>query len=429
MEDMSDVKTPVTEPADAMVELVMHYLQHPDRIPMPKVREIGDWVVVEANVEKLWQAGLSDDEIAKLDLRNGGNVDEHGHVLFWDAERLHRKEHPEQELYQDKPDRGDMWEAIEKTVMEAKPENWDMVKEEFKMIVAGAATTNDKPGQSTAKGFEMGVPVAGSTHGTMLPLNVDLTDDERAQSTILPIDLVFQAIDNAEFIAKLNSCICRDGCDCQNYPHDCACLMFNMSGKKVVANRLAREVTPEEAKAEVMRAADLGLPAHALWIEVEELVWGFPSSKMSEFSEICFCCSCCCAAWACAREAGRQGKFWENPAGFTAVVDHDKCTSCKKCSTAAPIRAAGFNETTHVGEGKNLSPSTCPVDAIAYREVDGKCVINQEYCIGCGICRAHCPEDAIRITQTQPMRGSIHEYFLKEGRIDLVMDKCTVDTF
>lgn len=92
--------------------------------------------------------------------------------------------------------------------------------------------------------------------------------------------------------------------------------------------------------------------------------------------------------------------------GFTATVDHARCTACGKCL-----------------EGK----VPCPEDAISYRPEDGKMVVNQEYCIGCGLCKKQRPEGAIRIQQTMPMRKSIHEHFMKEARIDLVIDKCTVE--
>lgn len=94
------------------------------------------------------------------------------------------------------------------------------------------------------------------------------------------------------------------------------------------------------------------------------------------------------------------------PSGFTSVVDHSKCKGCKTC-TAGKV--------------------ACPENAISYRPEDGKMVINQEYCIGCGLCKKQCPNDAIKIKQTMPMRESIHEHFLKEARIDLVMNRCTVE--
>ena len=73
------------------------------------------------------------------------------------------------------------------------------------------------------------------------------------------------------------------------------------------------------------------------------------------------------------------------------------CIGCKKCITA-----------------KN----GCPVEAISFGE-DGKVVINQETCVGCGICKSRCNFDAIKIKQTMPMRSDLHEYFMKDYNMDL----------
>jgi len=51
--------------------------------------------------------------------------------------------------------------------------------------------------------------------------------------------------------------------------------------------------------------------------------------------------------------------------------------------------------------------------------VDGKAEVVQDYCVGCGICKSRCSFDAIKIRQTKPMLGSMKEYFLKEGGLDL----------
>ena len=46
-------------------------------------------------------------------------------------------------------------------------------------------------------------------------------------------------------------------------------------------------------------------------------------------------------------------------------------------------------------------------------------VIDQELCVGCGICKSRCDLDVIQIKQTMPMRGSVQEYFLKDYNLDL----------
>ena len=56
------------------------------------------------------------------------------------------------------------------------------------------------------------------------------------------------------------------------------------------------------------------------------------------------------------------------------------------------------------------TPHGCPVEAISFGE-DGKVVINQEKCVGCGICKNHCPMDVIKI--------DVASYF------DFDMDKLT----
>ena len=83
------------------------------------------------------------------------------------------------------------------------------------------------------------------------------------------------------------------------------------------------------------------------------------------------------------------------------MIDHDKCTQCGKCI------------------------EKCPQATIS-QGADGKVTIDQEHCIGCGFCKSVCEFDAITLKQTMPLRESIHEYFEKEGRIDMVLDTCSM---
>ena len=63
----------------------------------------------------------------------------------------------------------------------------------------------------------------------------------------------------------------------------------------------------------------------------------------------------------------------------------------------------------------------CPVEALSIGE-NGRIRIDQEHCVGCGICRSRCPQDAISIKQTMPMRRDLHEYFLKDYNLDIKLD-------
>ena len=98
-----------------------------------------------------------------------------------------------------------------------------------------------------------------------------------------------------------------------------------------------------------------------------------------------------------ARNATENERHRFHPSGWTAVPDRTKCVGCGKCI-----------------EGHN----GCPVEAISFGP-DGKVQINQETCVGCGICKERCPVDAIKIKQTMPMRADLQEYFLKDYGLDL----------
>ena len=50
---------------------------------------------------------------------------------------------------------------------------------------------------------------------------------------------------------------------------------------------------------------------------------------------------------------------------------------------------------------------------------DGKINIDQEICVGCGICKTKCDKGIIKIKQTMPMRKDLHEYFLKDYNLDI----------
>ena len=146
-------------------------------------------------------------------------------------------------------------------------------------------------------------------------------------------------------------------------------------------------------------AAKRGLACLSLWVEVEQLVWGLRNDEMSDFVEICFCCPCCCTALNLCKATTRDVRKRFTPSGFTATIDHEKCVGCKRCLK-----------------------TVYPQDALSFRESGGVVCVNQETCFGCGYCKPACEAGAISIRKTMPMRESMHEYFLKEHRLDLAVD-------
>ena len=173
--------------------------------------------------------------------------------------------------------------------------------------------------------------------------------------------------------------------------------LYKEAARIVVEHQLGRRFSCEEACARVDEAAAAGLMGQAVWIEVEQMLWGVPNDLMDRFLEICFCCPCCCITMKLARNATEKERHRFHPSGWTAVANTTKCAGCGDC-----LRG----------------PNGCPVEALSLDE-NNRIHIDQERCVGCGICRSRCQHDVISIKQTMPMRKDLHEYFLKEYNLDI----------
>ncbi|MBR5329626.1 MAG: 4Fe-4S binding protein [Firmicutes bacterium] len=328
--------------------------------------------------------------------KSTGNIDERGNVLYLDEERLKRKEvgFPP---YKNKSNGLGIYNWLLENVIYMSKKRWPFALKLYKMFVRFSVWM--KEGGIKARIYKTGIklyPDMERPTGTIvMPLNVDVTD--QGEKVVVPLELIKKSLKNLTFIAGMDGCLCREANDCSDYPHDIGCIFMGEAAKGVVKHGLAREITYEEACARVDKAAEYGLMGQAVWIEVEQMLWGVRNDLMDHFLEICFCCPCCCIATRLARNATSKERHRFHPAGWTAVVDTTKCVGCGKC-------AESYNG--------------CPVEALNFRD-DGKVQIDQEACVGCGICKERCSLDAIKIKQTMPMRDNLRDYFLKDYSLDL----------
>ena len=338
---------------------------------------------------------MSEQELKEVKMQ-ASNIDEEGNVLFLDEERLERKVvgFPR---YKNKPRGLGILNFIKAHVTFMSPKRWPLVLKLYKFFIIFSVWM--KKGGVFAFLYKRMIMLSpdkkAQTSTVMMPLNIDLAN--QGEKITVPMDIVKDALKHATFIAGMDRCLCRDANKCEDYPHDIACLFFGDAGRSVVNHGLAKQLTYEEACARVDRAAEYGLPAQALWIEVEQFLWDIRNDQMDKFLEICFCCPCCCIAMKLARNATPRERHRFHPAGWTAVPNRTKCVGCGKCVN---------------------TPHGCPVEAISIGE-DGKVVINQDICVGCGVCKTRCNFDVIEIKQTMPMRRDLHEYFIRDFNLDL----------
>ncbi|MBI9074255.1 MAG: 4Fe-4S binding protein [Desulfatibacillum sp.] len=221
------------------------------------------------------------------------------------------------------------------------------------------------------------------TQGTVVPVHVDLNKEGKQGSKVLPIQLVEKLIREAPHRYIVHRCLCRDGNDCQDFPHDHACLFLGEGSHVTYENGISRKATVEEAIAHLHKGVELGLVCQCLWIEAEQYFWGFPADKMKSFLEVCFCCPCCCLALNSCKKIPVAFGSRVQSMGWEARVN-DQCVACGQCLDICPMDAIVLNS-----EGA---------------EVAGRC-------IGCGLCISRCSVQAIELCQTAPLKDDIKDYF------------------
>ena len=339
---------------------------------------------------------MNSTELKENTVMQASNIDEQGNVLYLDEERLNRKEvgFPP---FKNKRNGLGIYNFLKEHVIYMSDKRWPLALKLYKMFIKFSVwmKKGGLKGKIYKKGIMLYPDMETHTSTVVMPLHVDLTD--KSEKVVIPMDMIKASLKNATFIGGMDSCLCREANECKDFPSDVGCLFLGEAGKVIVKHNLGKEITYEEACARVDKAASYGLMGQAVWVEVEQLLWGIRNDQMDKFLEICFCCPCCCIAMRLARNATSNERHRFHPSGWTAVPDRTKCIGRKQC-------VSGLNG--------------CPVEAISFGE-DGKVVINQETCVGCGICKSKCNLDVIKIKQTMPMREDLHEYFKKDFNLDL----------
>ena len=220
------------------------------------------------------------------------------------------------------------------------------------------------------------------TAGYTIPINVDLSD--LGEEVTLPVELMRKSVRESTCRVLLDECVCRDVFHCKDYPVDLGCIFLGKAAMTLVDSGIGHEATVEECIAHIDRAAELGLPGKAYWVEIEEFVWGFKDQEMTQFLELCFCCPCCCGALKFDRLAGDGArKVLNRSIGWTSVVQ-DSCVGCGACIEACP---------------RNL-----------IRESENRVEIDS-LCSGCGTCVNACSHKALKLEQKQAIKKDLLEYF------------------
>jgi ferredoxin len=199
----------------------------------------------------------------------------------------------------------------------------------------------------------------------VIPLNISI---DRPDQMVLPSQVVEYFIEKANYHWVMNTCICRDASNCQDYPIDLGCLFL---GDAVLGinPELGRRVTKEEAHDHVRRCREAGL-VHLVGRNKLDTIW-LGIGPGNRLLTICSCCPCCCL-WRILPNIASQISSKTTRMPGVKVTVNGQCIGCGICAQGV-----------------------CFVDAI---HLVNNHAVRSDECRGCGRCVDVCPQGAIQLS-------------------------------
>ena len=219
----------------------------------------------------------------------------------------------------------------------------------------------------------------GAAHADLRSIPINETVDSLSQ--LLPFEDIMQVVDKYEY-HSVSYCCCRMRYDLdQDYPDTPfpleTCLHFDELGRYIVKNGLGREITKEETREILKKAADAGL------------IHGLQNTEEAP-ETICNCDLEYCTFLRPYHQLGFDKSM--DQSNYVVQVTPETCKACGLCVKRCPMDAIQMKFSA---ESTNRFRKAVVVDA--------------DLCIGCGVCVHKCPADSItlmhRETTTRPPKN------------------------
>jgi Pyruvate/2-oxoacid:ferredoxin oxidoreductase delta subunit len=190
----------------------------------------------------------------------------------------------------------------------------------------------------------------------VIPINTAV----EPSSQVLAMDDVSKLIEGARRIA-VTKCSCRVIDGACGKPLE-VCIQLDRAADYSIERGTGRPLTREQVLRILEQCEEEGL------VHVAE-------NKQGVGNVICNCCNDCCINWTSIRSG--LGKFVA-PSRFRAAIRDEDCNGCELCVDRC------FFEAMHMVEADTLA------------------AVDQDKCMGCGVCRVVCPTDAISMELIRP---------------------------
>lgn len=201
------------------------------------------------------------------------------------------------------------------------------------------------------------LPVEKTIESNSQSTLIEIKEDIPIPTQTLPLDVISEMIKDVDLIAVSN-CYCRSAKIVVGDPCDHSletCFYFDELAQMKLQTDYAREIDYDEAMKILYECETQGLVHNV-------------SNCEGKIQTLCNCCECSCGvlkAWT------RGMRNTTSPSRYLVQLDPDRCTLEMDCLEA------------------------CPVSALSVKA--GTLLIDEDECLGCGLCVPSCPTGALHL--------------------------------
>ncbi len=189
------------------------------------------------------------------------------------------------------------------------------------------------------------------------------------EDILVPSQIIDKFIEQGKYLWQMNFCLCREANKCLSYSRDKGCLFIGEAVLQIDPS-YGKLVTKDEAREYIKQCREEGLiqiigrnKLNKQWLDVK------PGHKLLT---ICNCCECCCLWKMLPNLDLKISRNITKMPGIKITIS-EKCIGCGDCQQ-----------------------DICFINAISMK--NGKAVINETICRGCGRCINFCKQKAIELT-------------------------------
>lgn len=215
------------------------------------------------------------------------------------------------------------------------------------------------------------LPINLGTAGGSKTIQIEESAGE-AISQAAPPAIIHDFIEKTNFHVIMDKCGCRLAGNCQHFTPHIGCLFMGETALKL-PHGVSRRVTREQAHAHVDKAISVGLVPITGKIRVDNFIFLTPDHQ--KLLSVCFCCHCCCMMGAFRHLPAKHLDRVMKPLEGVAVEVTDACIGCGTCI------------------------KTCIFQAIS---IENGRALHSDKCRSCGRCATNCPQEAVRVSITDP---------------------------